>query len=419
MSSETRSFSFVQVSDVHLDSRLLATGFPLKIPQRRAREEELLQALFDSFKLAVERKVDAVLIPGDLWHNESVRTATIEKVVRACAELGDIQVFICPGNRDFYSLESPYNSDALEIRGVQPWSANVHIFKSEQFTTIVHPLRPDVSFTGRAFTSEDVNLARLLSTPAPKSDTEINILLFHGALDGYMGNDMDRPNKQTAPFSLAELKSQNFTYAAIGHYHDFTEIRMDTGLLLGAYSGCPASRSFFETGPRHVLYGVIEAGRPGRWNIALEPIELDNRRLVMVAADITGLSIEDMLEELVVNIDDQGGRSETDIVFLHLEGRYSPANDPAVVLNELRERFPELVVYDNTRPDYLAETYDERTVEGRFIEGLLELKRRIERARAGTDGDADYPLSGKIVEDALYYGLDALKQRRITVRNVD
>ncbi len=75
------------------------------------------------------------------------------------------------------------------------------------------------------------------------------------------------------------------------------------------------------------------------------------------------------------------------------------------------------MIYNNTRPDYLSETYNQQGTEWAYIEALLELKQRIERARTDTDSEA--ALSGKIVEDALYYGLDAMRQRRITVRNVD
>jgi len=422
MTAEPRRFTFLQLSDVHLDSRALAVGAPLTIAQRRMREQELLQAFVRALATAKQQQVDVVLIPGDLWENDTVRGDTIIRVIEACGALGDIPILITPGNRDYYSADSPYNARALQIRGLPPWPQNVFIFSSEQFVTISHPLRSDVSFTGRAFTSEKPLETRLLKNMLPRQeDAAINILVLHGALDGYCGADADWPGKITGPFSAAELKAQNFTYAALGHFHEFTEVKLESGLLLGAYSGCLGGRTFDELGPRCALFGTIEPGRPGRWSVALEPMEFDTRRLIMVGADITGLSADDMMDEISLSIEDQDGRPECDIVYLHLEGRYSPNTDPDSVVERLRERFSQLVVYDTTRSDYLGEKYDQRTTEWKFIGALLELKQKIERARAGTELDTTNgsQLSGPIVEDALYFGLDALRQKRITVRNVD
>ncbi|MGH9552155.1 MAG: metallophosphoesterase family protein, partial [Terriglobales bacterium] len=309
---------------------------------------------------------------------------------------------------------------ALQVRGLTHWPPNVHAFSSEGFMNIRHPRRTEVSFTGRAFTSDGEIAERLLKSPLPKDEGGINILLLHGALEGYSGTDAGAPGKMTAPFSVSELKMQNFTYAALGHYHEFTEIRSDGGLLLGAYSGCLGGRTFDEVGPRCALLGTIEPGRPGRYNVTLEPIELDSRRLIMVGADISGLSPEDMMDEIALNIEDQGGRAETDLIHLQLEGSYSPAYEPSNVITQLRQRYAQLVVANNTRPDYLAERYDERTTEWKFIQALIELKQNIERGKGGTEpGATTAGLSGSIVEDALYYGLDAMKQKRITIRHVD
>lgn len=135
----------------------------------------------------------------------------------------------------------------------------------------------------------------------------------------------------------------------------------------------------------------------------------------MVGADITGLSADDMMDEINLAIEDQAGRPDDDIVYLHLEGRYQAASSPADLIEKLQERFPNLVVQDNTRPDYLAEKYDTRTTEWKFIEALLALKKEAEEKESVKGGS----LSSGAVEDALYYGLDALKQKRVTVRDVD
>ncbi len=103
MSAETRRFTFLQVSDSHLDSKALATAFPLTIAQRRMREAECLETLLRALSMAAERAVDAVLIPGDLWHNETVRASTVLKIIAAFDQLKGTPVIIAPGNRDCLS----------------------------------------------------------------------------------------------------------------------------------------------------------------------------------------------------------------------------------------------------------------------------------------------------------------------------
>src|SRR5262249_5486949 len=151
----------------------------------------------------------------------------------------------------------PFQPGVMSARGLKPWSANVHIFNSPNFRTWHLPNRPDVAVTGRAYDSPEPVSERLLRDPLPRSETaSINILLYHGFFEGYNGADAAWQDKVTAPFSLAELKQQNFTYTALGHCHQFLELRAEGGLLLGAYSGSAAGRNFDELGPRLAILGT-------------------------------------------------------------------------------------------------------------------------------------------------------------------
>jgi len=77
------------------------------------------------------------------------------------------------------------------------------------------------------------------------------------------------------------------------------------------------------------------------------------------------------------------------------------------------------VVEDGTRPDYMLDKIDPRTTEGRYIHLLQEVKKKAEsksgQARNGPISD----LSPKVIEDALYYGMDALNQKKVTLPDVD
>lgn len=414
MPNEISPFSFMQFSDVHLDSRFSTDRLGLSPSQRHERAKEILEIFDRALEEAVARAVEAILICGDLWENESVTGETVQHLISAFGNLGNIPVIITPGNRDCYRADSPYNPEYLSVRDLGQWPDNVFIFRTTQFSAMKVPGRPDVSVTGRAFDSADTVYDRLLQSLAPRHvDCPIKLLMYHGSYEGYQGGDAGRPNKTTAPFSLEELIAQGFTYAALGHYHDVSDVSTPEGIMLGAYAGAMVARSFDELGPRCALFGTImEDG-----GCSLDPLEVDVRRMLIVGADVSGLSHDHIIEEISANLEDQGGRPE-DMIYLHLEGKYGTGSEPKEVFDELRDRYYHVRLHDNTRPDYLAERFDERTTEWKFIESMLELKRNTERDSADWGADAD-PGSGAVVEDALYYGLEALKLKKVTVRDVD
>lgn len=417
MPLKTSRFTFLQISDIHLDSRLSANCLGLSSVSRHEFRLNMLKTLFSAFLAAQDELVDAILIPGNLFENEYIRKDTILKVMQAMGQLGDTPVVIAPGDTDHYSFDSPYNSQILSTYGLPLWPSNVHIFTSDTFSTFLHPKRPDVSFTGRALTTSQRDRQRWLSTTVAKDErAPLNILLFHGCLEDDAGADASQRGKLMAPFSRDELESLGFVYAALGHYPDLTQVKSKDGKLLGAYSGCLLGRSFDEAGGRYALIGSID---PSSMVCTLEPVELNNRRMVMVRVDITGLSYKQMIEEIVHHIEEQGVREEQDFICLNLEGNYHQGNEPSLALETLREKYYHLIVIDNTRPDYLSEHFDQRTTEWKFTEAMLEMM-KPEQMRANEHMGWQTPgLSGRTVEDALYYGLDALRQQKVAIRNVD
>lgn len=417
MDKGREQFKFLQFSDVHLDSRLSFLKLPLSPNEFKQRRREILEVFLLALEVAKSERVDAVLIPGDLWHNETVRGSTLTRIIEGCAELDDIPIVIAPGDRDCLSEDSFYRDEILQIYGLPTWSENVHIFRTSDFSTYIHPAMPDVTFTGRALTDSAPQSERPLAAPIGRDPNAwANILLLCGSIDGYTGFDRALEPAPYSPFTAEELEEAQFTYSALGHYQDYTEVLSGGGDILGAYSGSLAGRGFDELGPRFALLGTIQNNEFGARQCTIEPLELDRRRMVMVSADISGLTREEMLNEITMSIADQGGRIENDLVFLQLEGNYRIDSNPTSVIDELHYRYYNVAVMDYTRPDYLSERFDERTTEAKLVESLLTMKKNAE----SSGGEFDTTnAAGVVVEDALYYGLDALRQKRVTVRDVD
>lgn len=417
MDKESGQFKFLQFSDVHLDSRLSFLKLPLSLSERRQRRREILEVFMLALEVARAERVDAVLIPGDLWHNETIRGATLARIINGCAELENVPILIAPGDKDCYGPESFYNNEILHLFGLPTWPDNVHIFKTGDFSTVRHPSYPNVAFTGRAlFDSAPQADSPLANLIARDLDAEINILLLCGSIEGYTGVDRAHEAAPYSPFTAEQLEENQFTYAALGHYQDYTEVLSGAGDILGAYSGSLAGRGFDELGPRFALLGTIQKNEFGAWQCNIEPLELDRRRMVMVTADISGLTGEEMLHEITMSIADHGGRIESDLVFLQLEGNYRIDTNPAEIIDELQYRYYNVAVMDYTRPDYLFERFDERTTEAKFVEAMLAMKKNAEDVGGVYDTNQN---DANLIEDALYYGLDALRRKKVTVRDVD
>ena len=193
---------FIHTADLHIDSPLRGLsryqGAPLE--RLRGATRRALERLVD---LAIEQKVDFVLIAGDLydrdWQDFHTGLFVREQMVR----LGraGIAVFIVQGNHDAQSLMT---------RQI-PWPDNVKVFSSRTAETVrLEAL--GVAIHGHSFPNREVN-ENLASNYPPAVPGCFNIGLLHTSLTGADGHDT------YAPASLADLKSRNYDYWALGHIH--------------------------------------------------------------------------------------------------------------------------------------------------------------------------------------------------------
>lgn len=426
MEANPNPFKFLQFSDIHLDSPQNRGVLSYNQAQCQARYADFLETFVTAIAFAQENQVDAVFIPGGLWNHQTIRLEIAATVLEAIEQISPIPVYITPSDSDPYTLDSPYNSRYLEALGARAWPANAVVFNSSSFQTLVHPTREDVTITGRAYTKLGPDGSSLMSEPINISQRSLtNILLHHGSISDFDDPESTDPTKVTCPYLKEELDAQSFTYAALGHYQDYMEVYNDQDILIGAYSGCLAGRDFEELGPRGVILGEIATTEEGDTYVSLSPMEAAKNRIMYIGVDVTGLDEELIKEEILLMMEEVDVHPETDIVALSIEGRNSEEDVIESIVNEIKDEFYHLIVVDRTRPDYLSEQYDQRTTEYKFIEKMLESIQEAEEKRKShppTDSLTGIPgalVSGKTIEDALYYGLDALKQKKVMVRHVD
>jgi DNA repair exonuclease SbcCD nuclease subunit len=399
---------FLQLSDLHLDSSLTAGRLGLPPDKVRIRQGEIRGILPLACDLARERRIDLVLIPGDLFDDEAISMDTVNFVTETLAGLAPLPVVIAPGNHDFYSLGSPYNDDLLAARRQKPWPANVKIFREGSWDVWRVPGLADVSVTGMAHAAGASIEERLIAQRIPRDEeAAITLLLFHGSRD-----NTDLPGRKlcTLPFADAELADQGFDYAAVGHYHEPATIANASGRIVGAYAGCPAGRGLDEQGEKSVIVGeIVKEEEDGPARVSLERVPLDRRRIQIVEVHCTGLTHKDaILKRAEEQLALRELRAE-DIVYLRFVGRVSPGIDFRLPDGYLADRYFHVATdLSRLRPAYDLERYrrkELRTTEARFAREML---RRME--------EASDPAERRLLENALYYGLDALVEKEVSPR---
>ncbi|CAM3515936.1 metallophosphoesterase family protein [Marinicrinis lubricantis] len=261
------SFSFLHAADLHLDSPF--KGLRQSTPRLR---EELIRASFRAWdrlvQEAVERRVDFVLLSGDLTDHagRSVRAhVRLSQGFRRLQEHG-IAVYAVRGNHD---------PEDGEWSGVE-WPDNVHFFPSREVTrhtALTRAGRLPVHVYGISYPERTVtdNLAKLF--PKPEAGV-YNIAVLHANVDGREGHE------PYSPCSKEELIGKGYDYWALGHIH-VPQVLHERPYVV--YSGNLLGRHMKEQGERGCYY--IEVDDAGESK--LEFISLADIQFIRIDVDIS------------------------------------------------------------------------------------------------------------------------------------
>lgn len=390
--------SLLQISDVHFGARLTGGKLGLTDALARARSIERREVFTRALELAIERNLDGVLLPGDLFDHESIDVDTLRFVTHALGSIAPKPVFLAPGNHDPYGGASPYRIEGdHDARGVR-WPPNVHVFAHGDFRTVAWPGREDVLVTGCGVAVNERSTSRRLSARIDRPASPLSILLFHGSRDD---GEFLQAHKSTYPFSRDELLAQQFTWTALGHYHAASFVLDDDGRVRAAYAGCPFAGGLDEQGEKGALVVYLE-----EHETHAEFVRLDPRRTFSVSCDLSGAGFGEQAVARALEALDRAGAGTRDLVRLELTGRRSRGLD-LTLLDQVRERVHHLHI---SAADLWADVDLERYPS--LDEAMTTEERFVAHLRDGHAGDH----TPDLVHRALLYGLDALERGSIDTR---
>jgi len=354
----------MSVRILHLADLHLGAAFPSMGERGTERTRDLLAA----FQRAVEyaagdpRPVDLVVIAGDLFDTHDPEEGLVFQVEAALERLdrAGLPVLLVPGTHDSLSYRrSVYRRMRLP--------KGAHLFSGPT-------LAPGPELTVRGETVQTYGVAYEPSASArplrdfqPSGLADHHVAVLHAALQ-------DSPHWKIRPTDLpisrSEIGASGLRYLALGHFHNFAEVR--EGRSVAVYPGTLEGKKFGENGPRSLVTAILSDS-----GVKIERTPWNARTLHEIAVDFQVGEVRDeaQLESRVLAF-----AGDREIARVRLEGGSDFVFEAERLAKRLAPRFFHVEIDDRTyilNAALLARFRDEATVRGVFVRQMLH---RIERA---------------------------------------
>lgn len=320
--------------------------------------------------LALEHRVDAVLVAGDVFDAQTVSERTLRRLFNALAAYPGPWLLI-PGNHDAALAESVWTR--AQRLGAVP--AHVHLllapelrlFEAQGFAVLPAPLAQRHTYNDLTAWFDEAD------TPAGL----LRIGLAHGSVQGLLSEDIDSAN----PIAPERAASARLDYLALGDWHGCKRIDARTW-----YAGTPEPDRFKDNGSGQAL--LVEIDAPGA-EPRVTQLQVGRFRWQAIAGVLQVATDADALEAQLEGLD------ANDVVDLRVQGRIDLAGlqrlQAAIGRAEARAR--------HLQADLSAlrlEPTDE-DIAGLRADGYLgEVMQELREAQAGAD-----PAQARIAQDAL------------------
>lgn len=353
---------FIHCGDIHLDSPMQTH---MTAGQAAARNAEILQSFLRLTEYAQEKGVRAVLIAGDLFDGDRVRTRTVDTVLGAMECTKEVDYLYLAGNHD----------GAARAFSDRRLPENLHCIP-RQWQTFSFG---DVAVSGIEMCREN---AESLYDTLPSPEEKTHIVMLHGQVGSAGGEDL---------VNLNRLKDRGIDYLALGHIHSHCEEKLDNRGTY-AYCGCLEGRGFDECGDKGFVLLDVENGK-----VRTSFVPFSCRKLHRIPVDITGMLKNAQIAQAVREA--AGGLPREDMVEFLLRGQVEPTADISVthLQNGIGTRFFFAKVKNETTLALNPQSYEKDiSLKGEFIRLVMA---------------ADLPQTRK--EAIIHLGLQALAGEEI------
>lgn len=328
----------IHCADIHLDSPMETH---MTAEQASMRNTEIIHSFIRMTEYAKKNEVRVVIIAGDLFDGERIRTRTVDEILDAIRSTPSVDYLYLAGNHDesshaFSNHDLPQNLKQFNRK----WNSYVY---------------DDVMISGIEICDEN---ATSLYLNIPHRDGCVNIISLHGQVGTTCGIDQ---------INLNLLKNQGIDYLALGHLHSYSVHSLDNKGIY-CYSGCLEGRGFDECDKKGFVLLTVESGR-----LQHEFVPFCCRQLHQVDVDITGLTKNSEIGQMMKSA--VQGIQPDDMVEFILTGYSDPTANIAVsyLQNLINNSFFFTKVKNESRMAINPEDYkNDISLKGEFIRLVLD-----------------------------------------------
>lgn len=270
--------SFIHAADLHLDSPFQGLA---SIPEDifNQIQASTFDALDNLVKTAISKKVDFVLLVGDLFDNERQSLKAQIRLKKAFEELNHhaINVYVSYGNHDFL------NGNTYPIT----YPDNVYIFNQEKVShfTFLKDDQAVANIYGFSYENRSVTENKTAEFQILSQDVSFHIAMLHGSLFSNTEHDT------YAPFYLNELSDKDFDYWALGHIHQRDMLKNDPPII---YPGNTQGRNRKESGAKGCYHIVLTKNQTDSTFIPTQAIQFNT-----LIVDVSECREPHALEEVI------------------------------------------------------------------------------------------------------------------------
>ena len=385
----------IHTADLHLDSAF-SSRFSKEEAEERRRN--LLIAWNKLLQYGIERKVQAILISGDLFDSPVVSRSTMEIFLSSIRKNPEISFFYLRGNHDTKNTfrfrdDLPKNlflfskegkkyrlKEKLVLLGQEFYGTERrNEFPEEPYGTERRSEFPEESYGTESLLElpeepEELVEEELLSSSSAKDavqsiwnlkEEDCNILMLHGAL---REGGPEVQNEQG--ISLKQLSRYPIHYLALGHIHKREEGKC--GSLNYIYPGCLQGRGFDEEGEKGFYYVEIEE-ETKEIKAEFVPLKEGEFRIIplFLSEEDGTLDAEEKIRE---SLKKEGAEAKDSVrIILKGEKRAGEERNLRYLEKQLEEEYAYIEIKEETKLKLRKEEFiHEKGLKGEFLRMVCE-----------------------------------------------
>ncbi len=264
----------LHMADVHLGARHQDLGEAAA--QQRERQFAAFRRAID---VALEERLDAVLVAGDLFDSNQQPRRSVERAAAEFRRLAGagIRTVLIPGTHDVYDPSSIYRvHDLAALAGQRPGSEMVTVLTPERPEIVLAGL--DLVVFGRVAATKRMAVSPLAGFSVhDETRARWRVGMVHGSLriEGKVESD-------DVLFTDAEIAASGLDYLALGHWHSFRQGRQ--GDTTWAYAGAPEPVAVDQDGAGQVVIVELRENE-GRREVVVAPNTVGRTRFLRLDVD--------------------------------------------------------------------------------------------------------------------------------------